>query len=442
MILDRKSDDKLLYQTKEYLMKKYNIKESILDFCIEIEKSLKKQFFKIDEINEFNQLKVLNAMQEIGVSDRHFFGSTGYGYDDIGREAIEDTYSYIFKSEDSLVRSQIISGTHALSICLFGILRPGDEILSITGKPYDTLENVIGINEIEDGQGSLRDYQVTYKQIDLLEDGEVDINKVMKTISKNTKLVFIQRSTGYAWRKALTISKIKKVIDVIKEKFPNIIVMVDNCYGEFIETMEPIEIGADIMAGSLIKNPGGGLAPTGGYISGRKDLVALAANRLSAPGLGKEGGATLGINRLYFQGLFLAPHIVSQALKVAVLGAKIFEELGYEVCPKFNDERSDIIQGIKLNNPENVITFCNAIQQSAPVDSFVSPEPWKMPGYNDPVIMAAGAFIQGSSIELSADAPIKEPYIAYLQGGLTFEHGKIALYIALQKLVEKKIIQL
>lgn len=432
----------MLQQTKDYLMNEYKIQKSILDFCIKIEKDLKNQFYKIDEVSEFNQLKVLKAMQKSGLSDRHFSVSTGYGYGDIGREAIETIYSHVFKTEDSLVRPQIISGTHALSLCLFGILRPGDEILSITGKPYDTLENVIGINDIENGQGSLRDYKVTYKQINLLDDGEVDINNVMKTISEKTKLIFIQRSTGYGWRKAFTISKIKKIVDIIKSKFPSLIIMVDNCYGEFIENMEPTEVGVDIIAGSLIKNPGGGLAPTGGYVAGRKDLVDLAANRLAAPGLGKEGGATLGINRLYFQGLFLAPHIVSEALKVATFGAKIFEELGYEVCPKPDDERSDIIQGIKLGTPENVITFCNAIQGAAPVDSFVSPEPWDMPGYHDPVIMAAGAFIQGSSIELSADAPIKEPYIAYLQGGLTFEHGKIALYIALQRLVENKMIKL
>lgn len=432
----------MLQNTKEYLMKEYKIKPSILEFCSEIEKKLTSRFYQIDEVSEYNQLKVLNAMQESNISDRHFSISTGYGYDDIGRDAIEKTYSDVFKVEDALVRPQIISGTHALSLCLMGILRPRDEMLSITGKPYDTLENVIGINDIENGQGSLRDYGITYKQIELLDDGEIDINKVMKTISSKTKLIYIQRSTGYGWRKALTIDKIKLAIDQIKNSFPNIIIMLDNCYGEFIETLEPTEVGVDIMAGSLIKNPGGGLAPTGGYVVGRRDLIHLVANRLSAPGLGKEGGATLGVNRLYFQGLFLAPHIVGEALKIAVFGAKIFEELGYEVCPSSEDKRSDIIQGIKLGSAQNVITFCNAIQKSAPVDAFVSPEPWEMPGYNDPVIMAAGAFIQGSSIELSADAPIKEPYIAYLQGGLTLEHGKIGLYTALQKLMENKMIHI
>lgn len=421
-------------------MKDYKIKQSVLDFCGEIEKKLTNRFYEINEVSEYNQLKVLKAMQKSNISDRHFSISTGYGYDDIGREAIENTYSHVFKVEDALVRPQIISGTHALSLCLMGILRPGDEMLSITGKPYDTLENVIGINNIEDGQGSLRDYGVNYKQIELLEGGEVDISKVLETISKKTKLVFIQRSTGYGWRKALTVDKIKTVVDQIKSRFSNVIIMLDNCYGEFIENLEPTEVGVDIIAGSLIKNPGGGLAPTGGYVAGRKDLVQLAANRLSAPGLGKEGGATLGINRLYFQGLFLAPHIVAEALKVAVFSAKIFEELGYEVCPSSEDKRSDIIQGIKLGSAQNVIAFCNAIQRAAPVDAFVSPEPWDMPGYNDPIIMAAGAFIQGSSIELSADAPIKEPYIAYLQGGLTFEHGKIGLYIALQQLIENEVI--
>lgn len=432
----------MLQKTKDYLMDEFKIKGNILDFCSEIEKKMNKRLRDIDEIREYNQLKVLKAMQSIGLSDRHFSVSTGYGYDDIGRDAIEQVYAEVFRTEDALVRPQIISGTHALSLCLYGILRPSDEMLSITGKPYDTLENVIGINDIENGQGSLRDYNIQYKQIDLTTKGEVDIKKVMDTISPKTKLIYIQRSTGYEWRKALTVNKIKDAVQQIKKQFPNILVMVDNCYGEFIEPLEPTEVGVDIMAGSLIKNPGGGLAPTGGYVVGKKHLIELVANRLSAPGLGKEGGATLGINRTFFQGLFLAPHIVAEALKVAILAARVFEELGFEVCPTSEDERSDIIQSIKLGTPESVITFCKAIQESAPVDAFVTPEPWDMPGYNDPVIMAAGAFIQGSSIELSADAPIKAPYIAYLQGGLTFEHGKIGIYIALQRLAEKNIIKL
>ena len=432
----------LLKKTKEYLTKEYNINGSILNFCSDIEKKIENNFYKIDEVREYNQLKVLNAMQKVGLGERHFSSSTGYGYDDIGRDAIEKTYAEVFKTEDAIVRPHIISGTHALSSCLFGVLRPGDEILSITGKPYDTLEDVIGMNNIDDGQGSLRDFGVTYKQIELKSNGEIDTKMVMENICTKTKLVFIQRSTGYGWRNAMTISKIKNIVKLIKTQFSEIIIMVDNCYGEFIESLEPTEVGVDIMAGSLIKNPGGGLAPTGGYIVGRKDLVDLVANRLFAPGLGKEGGATLGINRLFFQGLFIAPHIVAEALKVAIFAAKIFEELGFETCPSSSDQRSDIIQGIKLGNPENIITFCNAIQEAAPVDSFVSPEPWDMPGYNDPIIMAAGAFIQGSSIELSADAPIREPYIAYLQGGLTYDHGKIALYIALQRLSEKNIIKL
>ncbi len=431
----------LLQETKDYLTKEYNIEEDILEFCNEVENKIINNFNKIDDIREYNQLKVLNSMQKVGLGEKHFSFSTGYGYDDIGREAIEKTYKEVFKTKEALVRPHIISGTHALSLCLFGILRPGDQILSITGKPYDTLEDVIGISNIENGQGSLRDFGINYKQIELYKDGEVNIKKVMETISDKTRLIFIQRSTGYGWRKAITIHKIKNVVQHIKSKFPKIIIMVDNCYGEFIESFEPTEVGVDIMAGSLIKNPGGGLAPTGGYVVGRKDLVDLVANRLSAPGLGKEGGATLGVNRLFFQGLFLAPHVVAEALKVAVFAAKIFEELGFQVCPSSNDERSDIIQGIKLGNSKNIITFCNAIQEAAPVDSFVSPEPWNMPGYNDPIIMAAGAFIQGSSIELSADAPIKEPYIAYLQGGLTFEHGKIGLYIALQRLAENNVIK-
>ena len=292
-----------------------------------------------------------------------------------------------------MVRPQIISGTHALSICLFGIL---DRVmmLSITGRPYDTLDNVIGINSIEDGQGSLRDYGVTYRQIELLEGGEVNINKVMENITNKTKLIFLQRSTGYGWRNALTIHKIKEICKIIKSYYPNITLMMDNCYGEFIETLEPTDVGIDIMAGSLIKNPGGGLAPNGGYVVGKKELIELVANRLFAPGLGKEGGATLGINRYYFQGLFLAPHIVAEALKVAVFASKIYKSLGFEVCPGPADHRSDIIQGIKLGSPERVVTFCNAIQEVAPVDSFVSPEPWEMPGYSDPIIMAAGALFK------------------------------------------------
>lgn len=431
----------LLQETKDVLKKEYGLNESILNFCSNIEKETTEYFYKIDEIREYNQLKVLDALQKEGLGERHFTYSTGYGYDDIGRDTLEKVYAGVFKTEDAIVRPHIISGTHALSLCLFGVLRPGDEILSITGKPYDTLEDVIGMNDIEDGQGSLRDFDVTYKQIELMSDGEIDTKKVMESIGGKTKLIFIQRSTGYGWRNAMTINKIKDITQKIKKQFPDKIIMVDNCYGEFIESREPTEVGVDIMAGSLIKNPGGGIAPTGGYIVGRKDLIDLVANRLFAPGLGKEGGATLGINRLFFQGLFLAPHIVSEALKVAIYTAKIFEELGFETCPKSTDQRSDIIQGIKLGSPENIIIFCNAIQEAAPVDSFASPEPWDMPGYNDPVIMAAGAFIQGSSIELSADAPIREPYIAYLQGGLTYDHGKIALYIALQRLMKKNIIQ-
>lgn len=432
---------RLLEKTKRLLMREYGIKESILNFCEKIEGEVSDSFYKIDEVKEYNQLKVLNSMQEISLGERHFTYSTGYGYDDIGREAIEKVYARVFNTEEALVRPHIISGTHALSLCLSGILRPGDEILSVTGKPYDTLEDVIGISDIEKGQGSLRDFGITYKQVDLLEDGEVNIKKVMETISEKTKLIFIQRSTGYEWRKAVTINRIKNLVKQIKPKFPNIVFMVDNCYGEFIEGMEPTDVGVDVIAGSLIKNPGGGLAPTGGYIVGRKDLIDIIANRLASPGLGKEAGATLGINRLFFQGLFLAPHIVAEALKVAVFGAKTFQRLGFEVCPQPDDERSDIIQGIKLGNAENIITFCNAIQGASPVDSYVSPEPWEMPGYNDPIIMAAGAFVQGSSIELSADAPIKEPYAAYLQGGLTYEHGKIGLYLALQRLADKNTIR-
>ena len=424
----------------EYLVNQVRLNEAVVGLVLKCEKDIKKEFEKIDEIREFNQYKVLNSMRKNKLSDIHFNSTTGYGYGDIGREILDSIYADIFSCEDALVRTNIVSGTHALSICLCGILRPGDEMFSITGKPYDTLDDVIGI--IEQPPGCLSDYGIEYRQADLTKSGEFNFDKIREGINAKTKLIFIQRSAGYNWRQSLNIEKICEAISFVKSIKPNLYVMIDNCYGEFTEFKEPTEAGADIIAGSLIKNPGGSIAPSGGYVAGKKDLVQLAAERLTAPGIGKECGATLGNNRLLLQGLFMAPHVVSEALKGAVLCSKIFFELGYEVKPSFNSDRSDIIQAIKFNDSDALIKFCQGIQAGSPVDSFVLPEPWDMPGYADKVIMAAGGFIQGSSIELSADAPIKPPYIAYLQGGVTYDHVKIALMFALQKLTEEGILSL
>lgn len=421
------------YKTMEYLINKLNINKKIIDACITTEDEVQQQFNKIDEVREFNQYKVLNAMQKNRLSDTHFNYSTGYGYGDVGRDTLDKVYADIFEAEDALVRPQIVSGTHALTLCLFGILRPGDEMLAVTGKPYDTLDNIIGIDKAL--PGSLKDFGITYNQVDLSPEGKINYSEITKKINSNTKLVLIQRSTGYSWRPALSMEDIEYTIKFIKIINPKIVCMVDNCYGEFIDFKEPTEVGADIIAGSLIKNPGGGIAPTGGYVVGKKHLVELAAGRLIAPGIGKECGATLGINRLFFQGLFLAPHVVSEALKGAVFCSKLFEKLGYAVNPEFTARRSDIIQAIKFESREALIAFCQGIQKGSPVDSYVSPEPWDMPGYNDQVIMAAGGFVQGSSIELSADAPLRPPYIAYLQGGLTFDHAKIGIIYAVQNLI-------
>lgn len=421
------------YKTTEYLINKLNINKKILDLCIATEDEIQEQFKKIDEIREYNQYKVLRAMQKNRLSDTHFNYSTGYGYGDVGRENIDKVYADIFEAEDALVRPQIASGTHALSLCLFGILRPGDEMLAVTGKPYDTLDNIIGIEKVL--PGSLREFGVSYSQVDLTAEGKINYNEISKKINSKTKLVLIQRSTGYSWRPSLSLEDIEYTIKFIKIINPNIICMVDNCYGEFIDFKEPTEVGADIIAGSLIKNPGGGIAPTGGYVAGKQHLVEMAAGRLIAPGIGKECGATLGVNRLFFQGLFLAPHIVSEALKGAVFSARLFEKLGFEVNPAYTANRSDIIQAVKFGNREALIAFCQGIQKGSPVDSFVNPEPWDMPGYNDQVIMAAGGFVQGSSIELSADAPLRAPFIAYQQGGLTFDHVKIGVIYAVQNLI-------
>ena len=415
------------------------ISEKVLKFARETEAALKERFEEIDGVAEYNQLKVIKAMQEARVSDIHFAGTTGYGYNDLGRDILEEVYARAFHGEDALVRPQLISGTHALTVALSGNLRPGDEILSPVGKPYDTLEEVIGIR---DSVGSLKEFGITYSQVDLLPDGGFDFEGIRKAINERTKLVEIQRSKGYATRPTLSVARIGELISFIKSIKPDVICMVDNCYGEFVETLEPTDVGADMIVGSLIKNPGGGLAPIGGYIVGRKDCIERAAYRLTAPGLGKEVGASLGVSQSLYQGLFLAPTVVAGALKGAVFAANLYEKLGFGVVPNGSESRHDIIQAITFGTPEGVIRFCEGIQAAAPVDSFVTPEPWAMPGYDSDVIMAAGAFIQGASIELSADAPIKPPYAVYFQGGLTWYHAKLGILMSLQKLCDAGIINL
>ena len=396
------------------------------------ENQIKNQFELINEICEFNSKKVLEAFQKENISDIHFGSTTGYGYSDIGREAIEKVYSNIFKSEDALVRSQFISGTHALTVALFAFLRPGDTMLSITGLPYDTLHEVIGLQE---NPSSLKSYNVNYEQIDLI-NNDFDYNKIQDTLkNKKIKLIEIQRSKGYSTRKSITIEQLEKIIKVIREVDKEVIIMVDNCYCEFVTKTEPIEIGADIAVGSLIKNLGGGIAPNGAYIVGRKDLVELAGERLTAPGEGKEVGPTLGINKSILQGLFFSPSVVAASLKTAVLASKALEDLGYVVEPKYNDKRADIVQTIEFGNSDKLIKYCQGIQMGSPIDSNSIPEPWDMPGYTDKVIMAAGAFTQGSSIELSCDGPIRTPYVAYMQGGLTYEYGKLGVTKAIEQLI-------
>jgi cystathionine beta-lyase family protein involved in aluminum resistance len=419
--------------------KAMGIDQKVLDFSIETENQLLERFRKLDDIAEFNQLKILKAMQDNRVSDIHFAATTGYGYNDIGRDTLEQVYADVFHAEDALVRPQLMSGTHALTVALAGNLRPGDEILSPVGKPYDTLEGVIGITE---SKGSLAEYGITYAQVDLLPDGGFDWDGIKSAINPRTKLATIQRSKGYAERPTLSVERIGELIRFIKEQNPNIICMVDNCYGEFVETIEPTDVGADLCVGSLIKNPGGGLAPTGGYIVGRREYVENAAYRLSSPGLGKEVGATLGLNATLYQGFFLSPQVVSGAIKGAIYAANLYERLGYSVLPNGTEERYDIIQAVTLGSAEAVIAFCKGIQAAAPVDSYVTPEPWAMPGYQCEVIMAAGAFVQGSSIELSADAPIKPPYTVFFQGGLTWHHAKFGILMSLQKLYEAGLIKL
>lgn len=415
------------------------ISNEVYHFGKEILEGLKERFEKIDEVAEYNQMKVLNAMQQCKVSDVHFAATTGYGYNDLGRDTLEEVYAKVFHTEDAIVRPQLVSGTHALAVALSSQLRPGDELLSPVGKPYDTLEEVIGIRE---SVGSLAEYGVKYRQVDLLEDGSFDWENIRKAISDKTKMVTIQRSKGYQTRPTLSVERIGELIKFVKEIKPDIICMVDNCYGEFVETIEPTDVGADMCVGSLIKNPGGGLAPIGGYIVGKKDCIERAAVRLTSPGLGKEVGASLGVISSFYQGFFLAPTVTAGALKGAIFAANVYERLGYGVVPNSTESRHDIIQAVTFGTPEGVIEFCKGIQAAAPVDSYVVPEPWAMPGYDSDVIMAAGAFVQGSSIELSADAPIKPPYAVYFQGGLTWNHAKFGILMSLQKLVEANIVTL
>lgn len=422
----------------KFIKDNFGISDKTLKLVSEAEESIKEQFKHIENICEINQLRVMKAFADNRVSDSHFVATTGYGYDDLGRDTLDRVYADIMGAEDALVRHNFISGTHTISTALFAVLRPNDILVSITGKPYDTLEEVIGIQG-EAGNGSLKDFGVKYVQIDLKHDGTPDLEQIKFTLTHmNVKAVTIQRSKGYGWRPTYSAKDIGALIEFVKEISPETICIVDNCYGEFVETEEPTAYGADLIAGSLIKNPGGGLAPTGGYIAGKQKYVELCAYRLTSVGIGKEAGASLGFNRQMYQGLFMAPHVVSQALKAAVLCSSVFEKLGFEVDPKPNEIRHDIIQSIKFGDPNKVTAFCQGIQKGAPVDSFVTPEPWDMPGYSSQVIMAAGAFVQGASIELSADAPIKPPYIAYMQGGLTYESAKLGIMVAADKMLRKE----
>ena len=416
----------------------FGVSKKVIELSDKVLKSLEERFLEIDKNAEYNQMKVLSAMQKHKVSDIHFAATTGYGYNDLGRDVLEDVYATAFKGESALVRPQLVSGTHALHIALSGNLRPGDELLSPVGKPYDTLEEVIGIRK---SRGSLKEYGVSYAQVDLLSDGSFDYKGIKNAINERTKLVTIQRSKGYATRKTLSVEQIGELIKFVKSIDPKIICMVDNCYGEFVERIEPIEVGADMIVGSLIKNPGGGLAPIGGYIVGTKECVDNASYRLSAPGLGKEIGASLGMNTSMFQGFFLSPTVVAGALKGAIFAANLYESLGFDCHPNATEPRFDIIQEITLRDPKALCAFCEGIQAAAPVDSYVKPEPWAMPGYDSDVIMAAGAFVGGSSIELSADGPMKEPYSVFFQGGLTWYHAKLGIMLSLQKIYDAGLIQ-
>lgn len=414
------------------MYKQFGINEKVIKLAEKVTEKIKPIFEEIDKNCELNTLKVLSSFKEYSISDMHFGSTTGYGYGDVGRDTIEKVFAKVLGAEDSLVRGQFISGTHALTVVLSALLRPGDTLLSICGKPYDTLDEVIGIKE---NKSSLKTYGIKYEQIELVND-DFDYKQIEKRILQgNIKLIEIQRSRGYATRKSITLNKIEKVIKLIKGLDSNVIIMVDNCYGEFVGQVEPTQLGADIIVGSLIKNLGGGIAPNGAYVAGKQELIELVAERLTAPGLGKEVGPTLGMNKLFLQGLFMAPSVVASSLKTAVFASKMLEELGYNTQPKYNETRSDIVQTIQFGNEQDLIKYCQGIQMGSPVDSNSIPEPWDMPGYADKVIMAAGAFTQGSSIELSCDAPIRPPYIAFMQGGLTYQYGKLGVMRAISQII-------
>lgn len=424
----------------EPMYKNMDIDSDVFVYCRRSEVRLKDQFSRIDRLAEYNQLKVLKAMQKNKVSDTHFESTTGYGYNDMGRETLEKVYADVFGAEAALVRPQLTCGTHALAVALSANLRPGDFLLSPVGTPYDTLQEVIGIRE---SKGSLREYGIFYRQVDLLPDGRFDYDGIEEALKNDyIKMVTIQRSRGYSQRPSLSVERIGELIEFIKDISPDTICMVDNCYGEFVQKFEPAQAGADLCVGSLIKNPGGGLAPIGGYIVGKEEYVEQAAYRLNAPGLGKEVGATLGLNRQFYQGLFLAPTVTAAALKGAVYAAKLYEGLGFKAIPGSKQERYDIVQAVELESPEKLVAFCSGIQAAAPVDSYVAPEPWDMPGYDSKVIMAAGAFVQGSSIELSADGPLREPYTVFFQGGLTWYHAKYGIMRSVQELKNRNLIKI
>lgn len=426
--------------TDELLIKELNIHPDVLETVKRAEEEIAPSFKKLDDIMAYNQYKVLAALQKHRIADMHFSWNTGYGYDDPGREACEKVYAEIFGAEAALVRPTIVNGTHALAITLMGCLRPGDELIYCSGGPYDTLEEVIGIRG--EGMGSLKEYGITYKQVELLPDGSIDLETLGKTISEKTKMVSIQRATGYSWRNSITVNQIAETAEFVHRINPEIICMTDNCYGEFLDIKEPTDVGIDVMAGSLIKNPGGGLALTGGYVCGRRDLIEKISYRMTCPGIGGECGLTFGQTRAILQGLFMAPKVVNGAVKGAMLCGKAYEMLGFDIRPGVNDDRSDIIQSVKLGSPEAIVAFCEGIQAAAPIDSHVTPVPWAMPGYESDVVMAAGAFVQGSSIELSADAPIREPYIVYFQGGLTYEHSKFGVLKSMNQLYKKGLIDI
>ena len=419
----------------KFLKENYGIEDDVISICAKADELIKDNFKYIDDVCEYNTMKVLKAFHDNNISEAHFASTTGYGYDDLGRDTLDKVYAQVFDAEDAIVRHNIVNGTQAIASCLYGILRPGDTVVAVTGAPYDTLEEVIGIRG--ENSGSLKEFGVKYKQVDL-RDGKPDFDEIKKVVSEGCRMVMLQRSKGYSWRNSFTVDELGEIISLVKSIDKNIICMVDNCYGEFVEKKEPTSVGADIIVGSLIKNPGGGLAKSGGYIAGKKECVELVSYRLTCPGIGRECGASLGNNRDMYQGFFMAPHIVSQSIKASVFCSAVFELMGYEVSPKYSEIRTDIIESIKFCNPDKLVAFCQGIQKGAPIDSFVVPMPWDMPGYENQVIMAAGAFVSGSSIEISADGPMREPYVAYYQGGLTYESARLAIMIAANNVMNLK----